>query len=107
VRSGWHLIGPDGEWWNTFATKGEAQDAVEEEAGGKTAAKDTCKRCGNPFQLGWIVTRQGGSPVATMSGNNHTRGVTCKDCARKRVTELTNADRAKVGLPPLSRAGPD
>jgi hypothetical protein len=41
---GWHLIGPDGEWWQTFATKG---DAIE----GWAAATAPCgwfALCTNP-----------------------------------------------------------
>lgn len=25
---GWHLLGPDGEWWQTFATKREAVEVA-------------------------------------------------------------------------------
>jgi len=28
---GWHLIGPDGEWWQTYATKADALDALDGE----------------------------------------------------------------------------
>lgn len=30
-RSGWHLIGPDGEWWQTYATKRDALEALADE----------------------------------------------------------------------------